>query len=354
MSEVTSAPATGNEPTSAPVDPNSVGEGAEKAVGVSEEPKNVVQSLADRWKKQRDERGKFVKDKAEKEAAAKAEPAVEPAKTEPEKVEEPEKKEDEKGIALRHARALADLKRAQKETLELKSKSEAIEKELSSFKADFAKNPLRALEKATGQSFMDLMRQAAAGKFDVQQVPDEIRKELDELKAFRDEERKAREEQATAQQREADNKTVKAFLDSRADDYPIFASLDWGVEELREAAYAHLREHGEQPNLGQLAKELEERAAKTLAVTLSQERLVKAIAKDPNVRAVLLRALGSPQPAPAKPAPTAAAQPAITNATTQETPVSSQKTVRAKTALDLDDDQIERWKRFKATGKLDG
>ena len=353
MSVENSAPPAGNEPTSAPVDPNSVGEGAERAVGVSEESKNVVQSLADRWKKQRNERGQFQKEKAEKEAAAKAEPAVEPAKTEPEKAEEPEKKEDEKGASLRLARALADSKKAQKDALELKAKYEEASKGLEAFKADFAKNPLKALEKATGRTFMDIMKEAAAGKFDVQQVPDEIRKELDELKAFRDEERKAREEQATAQQREADNKTVKAFLDSRSDDYPIFASLDWGVEELREAAYAHLKEHGEQPNLGQIAKDLEERAHKTLVQTLSSERLVSSVAKNPSVRAVLLKALGGGTTTQVKPAPTAAVQPAITNATTQETPTTPHKTVRAKTALDLDDDQIERWKRFKATGKLE-
>ncbi len=114
MSVENGAPPAGNEPTSTPaVDPNTVGEGGERAVGVSEEPKNVVQSLADRWKKQRDERGQFVKEKAEKAESAKAEPpaAPEPAKEEP-KVEEPEKKEEEKGASLRLARALADSKKA--------------------------------------------------------------------------------------------------------------------------------------------------------------------------------------------------------------------------------------------------
>jgi hypothetical protein len=362
MSVENGAPAMGNEQTSAPVsDPNSIGEGGEKAVGVTEEPKSVVQSLADRWKKQRNDRGQFKKEAdAAKEAAKEGsgvspQPALkaeEPAKEEP-KIEE--KKEEEKGLALRHARALADLKKAQKDTLDHKAKLEETSKALESFKVDFEKNPLRALEKATGKTFMEIMKAAATGKFDQHPIPDELRSEIDELKKFREEQQKAREEQTTAAQRDADNKYVKTFLDSRADDYPIFASLDWGVEELREAAYAHLKEHGEQPNLGELAKGLEERALQTLSATLTQERLVRAVAKKPEVRAVLLKALGALQPAAIAPAggPKAPAQPVLTNAATQEAPVTSQKQVKAKTALDLDDDQIERWKRFKATGKLD-
>ncbi len=113
MTVENSASPAGNEPTSAPVDPNSVGEPTGSPATVGEEPKNVVQSLADRWKKQRNERGQFQKDKAEKEAAAKAEaitekPAVSETETENTKESDKPTDQEEKGASLRLARALVD------------------------------------------------------------------------------------------------------------------------------------------------------------------------------------------------------------------------------------------------------
>src|SRR5688572_13007521 len=147
------------------------------------QPRNAVEAIVAKHQQREAQKGK----EAPAEGAAPAE--GEKPKAEPDKPKE-------EGSSLQFAKLKKEHRELVAQKLELGGKVEALTKEADDFKALFARNPFKALEKVTGKSFKELVERGAKGEFDERgQLPPEVQAELEASRKWR-EEQKERETKA--------------------------------------------------------------------------------------------------------------------------------------------------------------
>ncbi len=250
---------------------------------------NVVQSISERMKEVRSfRRGAPAEETPAETPKADIVPESPKPDTKPEVKPEPEDK-------LRAARTLSELTKVKKEALEFKEKHSALDKEYGGLKELAAKNPIKAMEKISGKSFKDIMTEAAKGGYDTKDVDPEVSAELAEIRKWRSEQETEKKTKAEQQRFEADTNLVRTFLTDNAAEFPVFSSMEWAVDSLRDSALAHLEETGEQPSLAELARDTEEKALSGLEKVLKNEK----ITSHPRIR-VLLGKTSLPAPAAGK------------------------------------------------------
>ncbi len=236
--------------------------------------------------------------------AAKAEPEKpkdEPPPAEPEPAKEPE---PPKRLELHNARLLAENKKAVAESLSHKARADKAEAEWTDWKAQFEKNPFKALEKLTGKQLPELIEKGKAGAYDKPELelPPEVRRTMEWAEA----EQKRQAERAAADKRKADFAAdlpkVKQFVTNFAKDFPVAAVVDDAPEAILEEYYRRL-DKGEKADLRAVAREMETAVHESTSSMFRNAKLVKHLAAaDPEVRKSLSEALGLNQQNSASPA----------------------------------------------------
>ena len=184
--------------------------------------------------------------------------------------------------------------------MKLKGELTKTTQELSQLKTAFEKNPLKALEQATGRTLKEIFEAGKRGDYDdkVAQLPDDVREKLsyiDTLKAEA-EARKAEAEQAQKRQaREAEFNTalpkIREIITADADKFPYLAATDKAAERALVEIY-EVMDRGETPDVQKILAEGNEAAQRYAKFWLSQKPLVKLLASDPGTRDLLVEALG--------------------------------------------------------------
>lgn len=203
-------------------------------------------------------------------------------------------------MELQLAKAKTELKALTVEKVKLKGDLDKTTQELSSLKGAFGKNPLKALEQATGKTLKEIFEAGKRGDYDdkVAQLPEEVREKLsylDTLKAEA-EARKAEAEQAQKRQaREAEFNAalpkIRDLIQADADKFPYLAATEKAAERALVEIYDAM-DRGETPNVQEILNEGNEAAKRYASFWLRQTNLVKLLASDDAAKQSLIEALG--------------------------------------------------------------
>ena len=230
------------------------------------------------------------------------EPAVEAAPAEPEaaKVEEsvvePEPVKNRVELAL--AKAQRELKAHKAELEKLKSGGEGLEK----LKASFAKNPLKALEEATGKSVKEIFEAAKRGDYDIRDdLPPEVKEKLSWIEKLqaKEAEREKADAEAKAQAERAEHVAkatprVKAMIEQEASKYPFLAAVEQSAEAVIDEIYA-LSDAGEAVDVPAVMAKVDKDARSIASFWLRQSGVIVQLVKnDDKLREMLTSALGKP------------------------------------------------------------
>jgi hypothetical protein len=318
---------------------------AAKAVDDKGESKSKPKAADKPGEPERDEHGRFVSADGKPKAKADDKPAAEPKKPEAaakdaevvaeakERAEEagvkpPEQRQNEtaKQYELRISQMIRKEKQLTAENAQLKEKhaeaerknaeNEAIRAALSGDEIDE-----EAFLKATGRTFEDFVRAIAKGKdgggakfkprvelpAPLAELKTQMQKELDEIKAWKEEQAKQKREAEEAKakaEREAhvanakaeDLKACDAWLKAKVEEgkYPYLSSLKDAGAKLRDEVYAQWPEGAPEPDITEVADLLENTLTDRLGTIFTSERAILAALRDPNTRALVSKALGTP------------------------------------------------------------
>lgn len=232
---------------------------------------------------------------------------------------------------LKLAQTLRKLRDVEQEAARVRKEHERSTAELQKLQklVDSGKtNPLDIL-KHLGYSFEDVVKGINDDKFKAPgkdpEVPDWLREKierLDRLETERENERKAAEQR---QVYESDVKTVATVLEKHADRFPLAAAFKGAAKQVVDAARAEGTN-----DIGPILDALETRLAEDVTTVLASEKSVKAaLAKNPDLRKVVMAALGvsdTPAPAPKAASPSMSA---IPTEAPQGEPVPTNKRERA-------------------------
>jgi len=252
---------------------------------------------------------------------------------------------------LKLAQTLRKLRDVEQEAARVRKAHEESSAELDKFKKRYAKgkeSPLDLL-KEHEWTFEDLVKAINEDKVKVPEkdpaIPDWLREKierLDRLETERENERKQAEQRGMY---ESDVKTVATVLEKHADKFPLAAAFKGAAKQVVDAARAEGTN-----DIGPILEALEARLAEDVTTVLASEKSVKAaLAKNPDLRKVVMAALGVSD-APAAPAKAAApsmsaipteapqGEPVVTNKRERAAVLKAQLAARLRARADEDND----------------
>lgn len=225
-------------------------------------------------------------------AEAVAEPP--PAEPEPAKVEPVVEKTR---VELAYAKAQRELKAHKAELEKLKAGGDGLEK----LKASFAKNPLKALEEATGKPIKEIFEAARRGDYDIRDdLPEDVKEKLkwvEQLQAKEAEREKIAEAERAKAARVAERTNaiprVKSLIESEASKYPFLSAVDTGAEHVIDEIYDRM-DAGHEVDVPQVMAFINGRAQEVASFWLRQKDVISQIVKsDAKIRETLLAMLGT-------------------------------------------------------------
>lgn len=243
------------------------------------------------------------------EAEAKPDGEGEEPKTETSEGETEEKKPEAKGLEAKLARTQLDLKRAQAEAVRAKAEVEKERRRAQSAESRIEaaeKDPFKALElaKIDFKDFVIGVKEGKFGKSAQQQavLPPELQEKLARLEKLAEE---TEREKLTTQQkqiRDQEIQTVTGYLKERAEELPMLSSAGWAPEQIYAEFYRLTEQTGQQPELSELVKSMEQSWQKQVTAVLSQESVLKTVLKDSKIRDLVAKHLSLAEQKKAGPA----------------------------------------------------
>lgn len=167
---------------------------------------------------------------------------------------------------------------------------------------DAARAKMTHLERlqADGLTYEQLTKEIVEGKHTPktaeQMELEAIRAELAQTKAAQEEWRTQQETQAKEAQRTQYVTQLKTELAANVEAFPVLAAMPWGASEIVRRAEESNR------SFAVVAKELEQAASGDIRASLSHEPTLRALLKDPALRAAVTQALGPEKGTPTDPA----------------------------------------------------
>ena len=243
-------------------------------------------------------------------------------------------------IELQLARAQAEIRKVTAEHVRSKSAAEKATKELETFRADFERNPLLALEKVSGRPIAEIFAEARAGKYDVApepSLPPEIQSLVEREKTRVAEEQAASVAKAREAEQEQAAPRVRELIDVAADKYPYLLSP--GAEyAVVEAIYDRI-DKGESPDVQDVIAFVHDAAKDRSHFWYTNEAVLRHALSDPKIRACIEGALGTSKTTPSGKSETPAKVPPASVGTLSE--VGS----RREAAIDPTREIAEAWTR---------
>lgn len=220
----------------------------------------------------------------------------------PEKPKVDKPAEPDRELELRVAKLSRELRDAKSDAIEWKPKAEKFDALMGKFEKSKG-DPYAAVQLLPELFGMDFGQMADfvvknADKFQESKryadLPPDVREEVELARKERAErqerEKKATEEQQNVQRFTSYKTKVQSFLEQNADDYPLASALEWAAGDV---AASCLR--GNTKDALPVLRELEDTLRKNLSGAISNERVLKALATDKELRAKIVAALGPTQ-----------------------------------------------------------
>lgn len=188
--------------------------------------------------------------------------------------------ESDKAYELRLSQALGKAERMERELNKLRSEHDLSTKEvkrLQKLMEDGKTNPLLLLE-AVDWDYEKLARGIVDKKVTRPEakpkLPPEIMEEIELSRAERKERKEREEREAATVSRTKHVTDVQAFIDARADDFPLVAAAKWSAEKVVERAYAQ----GGQVQVLEILQALEAGLETDLDMLLDSDKVSRKVA----------------------------------------------------------------------------
>lgn len=299
------------------------------------------------------------KGKTEDAPATEDKPPPEPEKAAAAKVDE-----ETQRLELQHARALSDLRKAQSEAVQHKKRATTAESELAAIKASFEKNAVRALEKMTGKTLKEFLDATAEGKYDDNrpELPPEVLEAVEFAKQAKAERAANEARQARQAEFNAGLPRVKAFIESKSDDYALLNAFENGPAEVLSRVYAAHDRGEESPSVPEICAQVEQETRTVIERVLGNEKALKhMISADAKFRKTIHEALGLTQQQSAGPASSDQGKPPtkqVAEAKSEprtvatQTEISTRSSEREFTEEELQAERLRRFRQWRETGRL--